>query len=63
MKRDVPLGIVLILVAQFFIIGVAHLAKYPSFWEMFGILVLVDFFGYFFNWGLNLIIGKEVDKS
>ena len=59
MKRDITLGILLLVVSQFFILGIAHITHYPSFWEMFSILVLVDLFGYFFNWGLSLIAGKD----
>jgi hypothetical protein len=59
MKRDVTLGILLLVISQFFILGVAHITHYPNFWEMFSILVLVDLFSYFFNWGLSLIAGKD----
>ena len=61
--RDIPVGILIIVLAQFVFYGVIYLAKFPNFWELVGIVFFTLITSDMMNFGFRLIKGFEVDKS
>jgi hypothetical protein len=61
--RDVPVGVLLIVLAQFFIYGFLYAAKFPSVLEVAAIYLSIIGADVLFRLGLGLIIGKEVAKT
>jgi len=62
-KRDIPVGVLLIVLAQFVFYGVMYITKFPSMWELFGIVFLTLVSSDMVSYGISLIKGIEVDKS
>lgn len=63
--KDVPLGVLIIVLSQFAFYGAIYIAKFPSFWEMLGIVFLVLISSDMVNFGIQLIKGfdrAELDK-
>jgi len=61
--RDIPLGVMLIVIAQFCIYGALYLSNFPSPVEFFGILISVYLMGFFIDLGIRLIRGFEIAES
>lgn len=64
--KDVPFGVLVIVLSQFLFYGVIYLAKFPSFWELFGIVLLTLLTSDMVNFGVRLIKGfdsAEPDKQ
>ena len=61
-ERDVPVGILLILISQFFVYAVIHLAKFPSALEFFGIMVFLEIAGNLISLGLKYVFGGKIVK-
>jgi hypothetical protein len=61
--RDIPVGVLLIVLAQFFIYGLLYITKFPSVMELLGIYLFIIGADVLFRVGLGLIIGKEVAKA
>ena len=61
--RDVPVGVLLIVLAQFVFYGVVYITKFPSMWELFGIVFLTLVSSDMVSYGIKLIKGYEIDKS
>jgi len=61
--RDIPLGVLLIVVAQFFGYGVLYLANFPNILEYLGILLGTYSFGILTDLGIRCIKGIEIAES
>jgi hypothetical protein len=62
--KDVPVGVLIIVLSQFIIYGVVCLANYPSLLEFLGISFGVLISSDMVNYGLRLIKGyKHVDAN
>ena len=61
--RDVPVGILIIVLAQFVFYGVIYLAKFPSFWELAGIVFCTLITSDMVNFGIKLIKGFDIAES
>ena len=61
--KDVPVGVLIIVLAQFVFYGVIYLAKFPSFWELAGIVFCTLITSDMMNFGFKLIKGFEVDTN
>ena len=61
--KDIPLGILIIVLSQFVLYGAFYLAKFPNWMEFAGIAFCVLFSSDMVNFGVRLIKGFEVDKS
>ena len=61
--RDIPVGVLMIVVSLFFVQGLMYLAKSPSFLEVAGIYVCVIVIDILSRVGIALIIGKKIDKT
>jgi hypothetical protein len=64
--KDIPVGVLIIVLAQFLFYGVVYLANFPSFWELFGIVLLTLLTSDMVNIGVRLIKGfdlVELDKQ
>jgi hypothetical protein len=60
--KDVPVGVLLIVLAQFVFYGVIYITKFPSMWELFGIVFLTLVSSDMVSYGIKLIKGYEIDK-
>jgi len=61
--KDVPVGILILVLSQFVFYGVIYLAKFPPFWELAGIVFCTLVASDMVHFGVRLIRGYEVDKS
>jgi hypothetical protein len=61
--KDVPVGVLILVLSQFFFYGVIYLAKFPPFWELAGIVFCTLISSDMVNFGLRLIKGFEVDTD
>ena len=61
--RDIPLGILLIVIGQFFIYGIAYLSNFPNFMVVLGIIFCVYMMDFFVELGLRVIKGIDVAES
>ena len=61
--KDVPVGVLLLVLSQFVFYVVIYLTKYPSFWELAGIVFCTLVSSDMVTFGVRLIRGYEVDKS
>ena len=61
--KDIPLGILMLVLSQFIVYGVSILANFPKWYEllgiMFGILISMDLITY----GVRLIRGHNDDSN
>lgn len=55
--RDIPVGVLLIVLAQFPFFGAQWLARFPHWWEFAGIVVFVLIADRLIRLGVNLIVG------
>lgn len=62
--KDVPVGVLILVLSQFVFYGVIYLAKHPPFWELAGIVFLTLVSSDMVNFGIRLIRGfdAELDK-
>jgi hypothetical protein len=61
--RDVPLGILLVLISQFFFYGVLYLAKFPSPLEFLALLLAFQIGEAFLTIGIRYVLGHEDNES
>ena len=61
--KDVPVGVLIIVLAQFVFYGVIYLAKFPPFWELAGIVFLTLVSSDMVHFGIRLIKGYEYDSN
>lgn len=61
--KDIPVGVLILVLSQFVFYGVIYLAKYPPFWELAGIVFCTLVASDMVNFGIRLIRGYEIDKS
>lgn len=59
--RDIPLGILLVVIAQFFFYGVLYFSKFPSILEFLGIVFFVLCADRLTRVGIRAIFGMEVE--
>jgi hypothetical protein len=55
--RDVPVGVLLIVLAQFPFFGAQYLASFPRWWEFAGIVIAILIADRLIRLGVNLIMG------
>jgi len=61
--KDVPVGVLILVLSQFVFYGVIYLAKFPPFWELAGIVFFTLIASDMVTFGIRLIKGYEIDKS
>jgi len=61
--RDVPVGVLLIVLAQFPFFGAQYLASFPRWWEFAGIVIAVLMADRLVRLGINLILGFDHAES
>ena len=61
--KDIPGGVLLIVLAQFVFYGVVYLTKFPSLWELFGIVFLTLVSSDMVHYGIKLIKGYDYDPN
>jgi hypothetical protein len=61
--KDIPVGVLLIVLAQFVFYGVVYLTKFPSLWELFGIVFLTLVSSDMVHYGIKLIKGYDYDPD
>jgi hypothetical protein len=61
--RDIPLGVLMLVVSQFFIYGALYLSKFPNVFEFLGIMFCVWATGFLTDLGIRVIKGIEVAES
>jgi hypothetical protein len=63
MIKDVPVGVLLLVLSQFVFYGVIYLAKFPSFWELAGIIFCTLIASDMVTFGVRLIKGYTYDPN
>ena len=61
--KDVPVGVLIIVLSQFVLYGALYLANFPSVLEFAGIGLCVLVSSDMINFGIRLIKGFDYDKS
>jgi hypothetical protein len=61
--KDVPVGVLILVLSQFVFYGVIYLAKFPPFWELAGIVFCTLVASDMFHFGIKLIKGYEYDPD
>jgi hypothetical protein len=61
--KDVPVGVLIIVLAQFVFYGVIYLANFPKLPEMFGIVFGILISTDMVNYGIKLIKGYNYDPD
>jgi len=61
--KDVPVGILIVVLSQFVIYMALCLAKFPSFWEFAGIMFCILVASDMIYFGIRLIKGYEYDPN
>jgi hypothetical protein len=61
--KDVPVGVLIIVLSQFVFYGAVYLAKFPNVWEMLGLVMLVLVSTDMVQFGIKLIKGYEYDPN
>jgi hypothetical protein len=60
--KDIPLGVLMLVLSQFLFYGANYFANFPKWYEMAGIVFCTLIASDMINFGLRLIKGFEVDK-
>ena len=61
--KDIPFGVLIIVLSQFVLYGAIYLAKFPSFWEFAGIMFCILIGSDMIDFGVRLIKGFEYDSN
>ena len=61
--KDVPVGILVLVLSQFVFYGVVYLAKFPNFFELAGIVLCTLISSDMVNFGIKLIKGFKYDPN
>jgi hypothetical protein len=61
--KDVPVGVLILVLSQFVFYGAIYLAKFPPFWELAGIVFCILVSSDMVNFGIRLIKGFELDTD
>lgn len=61
--KDIPVGVLLLVLSQFVFYGVIYIAKFPSFWELAGIVFLTLISSDMVSFGIKLIKGYNHDTN
>jgi hypothetical protein len=61
--KDIPVGILILVLSQFVFYGVIYLTKYPPFWELAGIVFCTLIASDMVHFGIRLIKGYEHDTD
>jgi hypothetical protein len=61
--KDIPVGVLIIVLAQFVFYGAIYIAKFPNLWEMLGIVFLIHISSDMISFGCKLIKGYEYDSD
>jgi hypothetical protein len=60
--KDIPIGVLILVLSQFVFYGVIYLAKHPPFLELAGIVFCTLVSSDMITFGMRLIRGYEIDK-
>ena len=61
--KDVPVGVLILVLSQFVFYGVIYLAKHPPFWELAGIVFCTLVASDMVNFGIRLIRGFDAEPD
>jgi hypothetical protein len=61
--KDLPMGVLIIVLAHFVFYGAVYLANFPKMWEMIGIVFCTLISSDMINFGFKLIKGYEYDPD
>jgi ABC-type multidrug transport system permease subunit len=61
--KDIPVGILVIVLSQFVFYGVVYLTNFPKWYELIAIVFLTLISSDMVTYGVKLIKGYEFDKS
>lgn len=61
--KDVPVGVLIIVLAQFIFYGVIYLANFPKLPELFGIVIFTLMSNDMVSYGIRLIKGYDYDPN
>jgi hypothetical protein len=61
--KDVPVGVLILVLSQFVFYGVIYLTKFPPFWELAGIVFCTLVASDMVSFGLKLIKGYNYDPD
>ena len=61
--KDIPVGVLILVLSQFVMYGAVYLANHPKWYEMFGIILCTLVSSDMITFGYRLIKGYEFDKS
>jgi hypothetical protein len=61
--KDIPVGVLIIVLSQFVFYGVVYLTNFPSIFELFAIVMFVLIASDMVSFGLKLIKGYEYDPD
>jgi ABC-type multidrug transport system permease subunit len=61
--KDIPVGVLLIVLSQFVFYGVVYLTNFPKWYELIAIVFLTLISSDMVTYGVKLIKGYEFDKS
>ena len=61
--KDIPVGVLIIVLAHFVFYGAVYLSKFPNAWEMLGIVISILISSDMVNYGIKLIKGYEYDPN
>jgi len=61
--KDIPVGVLIIVLAQFVFYLAIYLAHFPNFWEMLGIVAFTIISTDMIHFGIKLIKGYTYDSD
>lgn len=61
--KDIPVGVLILVLSQFVFYGVVYLAKFPPFWELAGIVFCTLVSSDMISFGIKLIKGYKYDPD
>jgi hypothetical protein len=61
--QDIPVGVLILVLSQFVFYGVIYIAKFPSIFELMGIVFLTLVSTDMVNFGIKLIKGYNYDPD
>jgi uncharacterized membrane protein YhdT len=61
--KDVPVGVLILVLSQFMLYGVMYLAKFPHWWEFACIIFFTLVASDMIDFGIRLIKGYDVDTD
>jgi len=63
LKKDIPVGVLILVLSQFVMYGAVYIANHPKWYEMAGIIFCILVSSDMITFGVRLIKGYNFDKS